>query len=240
MFPIQNPAPTSLSTGSLWVFPVHQARALVSCIPPGLVICFTLDNIHVSMLFSRNIPPSPSLTESKSLFCTSVPLFLFCFSFSFCFLSLFSVPPLETIFSCTLKRCFSPSELCEFPCACAPLSCMLGCMLLEGRKALSKNSTWQTGGYHKCILFPGVATIAASFYEIVLLLLFNLLLLSAFLPPAPSHFIVLPTPAASSPLSSLLIMVALCISYSTQIQLRLTFCFFPSFGSYALYNRTCY
>ena len=54
--------------------PVHQARALVSCIQPGLVFCFTLDNIHVSMLFSQNIPPSPSPTESKSLFCTSVSL----------------------------------------------------------------------------------------------------------------------------------------------------------------------
>ena len=47
------------------VFPVHQAWALVSCIQPGLVICFSLDNIHVSMLFSWNIPPSPSPTESK-------------------------------------------------------------------------------------------------------------------------------------------------------------------------------
>ena len=72
------PPPTSLSTQSLWVFPVHQVRALVSCIQLGLVICFTLDNIHVSMLFSWNIPPSPSPTESKSLFCTSVSLFLFC------------------------------------------------------------------------------------------------------------------------------------------------------------------
>ena len=35
------------------VFPVHQPWALVSCIHPGLVICFTLDNIHVSMLFSQ-------------------------------------------------------------------------------------------------------------------------------------------------------------------------------------------
>ena len=58
------------------VFPVHRVRALVSCIQPGVVICFTLDNIHVVMLFSRNIPPSPSPTESKSLFYTSVYSFL--------------------------------------------------------------------------------------------------------------------------------------------------------------------
>ena len=50
VFPILIPPPTSLSAWSLWVFPVHQVRALVSCIQPGLVICFTLDNIHVSML----------------------------------------------------------------------------------------------------------------------------------------------------------------------------------------------
>ena len=73
VFPISIPPPTSLSTRSLWVFPVYQARALISCIQPGLVICFTLDNIHVSMLFSRNIPPLPSPTGSKSLFCTCVP-----------------------------------------------------------------------------------------------------------------------------------------------------------------------
>ena len=60
MFPSPIPPPTSLSTRSLWVFPVPQARALVSCIQPGLVICFTLDNIHVSMLFSGNITPSGS------------------------------------------------------------------------------------------------------------------------------------------------------------------------------------
>ena len=72
--PHPDPPPSSLPTPSLWVFPVHQVRALVSCIQPGLVICFTLDNIHVSMLFSLNIPPSSSPTESKSLFCTSVSL----------------------------------------------------------------------------------------------------------------------------------------------------------------------
>ena len=43
VFPIPISPPTSLSTRFLWVFPVHQARALVSCIQPGLVIYFTLD-----------------------------------------------------------------------------------------------------------------------------------------------------------------------------------------------------
>ena len=50
----------------------------VSCIEPGLAVCFTYDKVHVSMLFSQIIAPSHSPTESKSLFCTSVSLFLFC------------------------------------------------------------------------------------------------------------------------------------------------------------------
>ena len=75
VFPIPISPPTSLSTQSLWVFPVHQVWAFVSCIQPGLVICFTLDNIYVSMLFSWTIPPSPSPTESKRLFYKSVSFF---------------------------------------------------------------------------------------------------------------------------------------------------------------------
>ena len=49
VFPIPIPSPTSLSTRFLWVFPVQQSQAVVSCNQPGLVICFILDNIHVSI-----------------------------------------------------------------------------------------------------------------------------------------------------------------------------------------------
>ena len=48
----------------------------VSCIKPGLVTCFIYDIIRISMPFSQIIPLSPSPTESKRLFYTSVSLLL--------------------------------------------------------------------------------------------------------------------------------------------------------------------
>ena len=65
--PHPEPPPTSFPIPSLWVIPVHQPWALVSCIQAGLVICFTLDDIYVSMLFFQIIPPSPSPRVQKSI-----------------------------------------------------------------------------------------------------------------------------------------------------------------------------
>ena len=76
VFTILNPLPPpSLyhpSGSSQCTSPKHP----VSCIKPGLAIHFTYDIIHVSMLYFQIIPPSPSPTESKRLFYTSVSLLL--------------------------------------------------------------------------------------------------------------------------------------------------------------------
>ena len=75
VFLILNPLPTFLPIPSLWVFQCTSPEHPVSCIEPGLAICFTYDIIHVSMPFFQIIPPSPSPTESKRLLYTSVSLF---------------------------------------------------------------------------------------------------------------------------------------------------------------------
>ena len=58
------------------LFQCTSPKHPVSCIKPGLVIRFIYDIIHVSMPFSQIIPPSPSPTESKRLFYTSMSLLL--------------------------------------------------------------------------------------------------------------------------------------------------------------------
>ena len=76
VFPILNPPSTSLpshpSGSSQCTSPEHP----VACIKPGLSIRFEFDIIHVSVPFSQIIPPSPSPTESKRLFYTSLSLLL--------------------------------------------------------------------------------------------------------------------------------------------------------------------
>ena len=69
-----HPPPSSYhpSGSSQCTSPKHP----LSCIEPGLVICFIYDIIHVSMPFSQIILPSPSPTESKRLFYTSLSLLL--------------------------------------------------------------------------------------------------------------------------------------------------------------------
>ena len=66
------PSPYHPSGSSQCTSPKHP----VSCIKPGLATRFIHAIIHVSMSFSQIFPPSPSPTESKRLFYTSVSLFL--------------------------------------------------------------------------------------------------------------------------------------------------------------------
>ena len=91
MFPILSllprPSPSHPSGSSQCTSPKHP----VSCIEPGLVIHFIYDIIHVSMPFSQIIPPSPSPTESKRLFYTSVSLLLSLIQGYRCHLSKFHI-----------------------------------------------------------------------------------------------------------------------------------------------------
>ena len=70
--PLPPPSPQHPSGSSPCTSPKHA----VSCIGHRLVIRILHDSIHVSMPFSQIIPPSPSPSESKRLFYTSVSLLL--------------------------------------------------------------------------------------------------------------------------------------------------------------------
>ena len=74
------------------------------CIELALVIYFTYGNVHVSMLFSHIIPPSPSPTEPKSLFFISVSLLLSCVESHHYCLSKFHIY-INALIYCI--RCFS-------------------------------------------------------------------------------------------------------------------------------------
>ena len=78
VFLILKPSPTSLPIPSFRIIQCTSPEHPVSCIKPGLVIYFTYDNIHVSMIFSQIVPPLPSPTKSKGLFFTSVSLLRSC------------------------------------------------------------------------------------------------------------------------------------------------------------------
>ena len=74
VFSILNPPPSPYHPfGS---FQCTSPNHPLSCIEPGLATRFIYDITHVSMPFSQIIPPSPSPTESKRLFYTSVSLLL--------------------------------------------------------------------------------------------------------------------------------------------------------------------
>ena len=66
------PSPYPPSGSSQCTSPKHP----VSCIEPGLATRSIYDITRISMPFSQIIPPSPSPTESKRLFYSSVSLLL--------------------------------------------------------------------------------------------------------------------------------------------------------------------
>ena len=65
--PSQNPVPNPSPSHSSGVSQCPGLECPVSCIEVGLVIYFTYGNIHISILFSQIIPPSPSPRVQKSV-----------------------------------------------------------------------------------------------------------------------------------------------------------------------------
>ena len=75
VFPILNPAPTSLPIPSLWIIPVHQPQ--VSCI---LHQIWTGDSFHIwyYICFSAILPNHPTLSISHRVRKTVLYICLFC------------------------------------------------------------------------------------------------------------------------------------------------------------------
>ena len=65
--PILKPLPSPFPPHLSGLSQCNSFECPASCIELGLVIYFTYGNIHVSMLFSQIIPPSPSPRVQKSI-----------------------------------------------------------------------------------------------------------------------------------------------------------------------------
>ena len=75
VFPILNPLPPPSPYHRSGSSQCTSPKLLISCIKPGLAIHFLCDIIHV-LMHSLKSSPTPSPTESKRLFYTSVSLLL--------------------------------------------------------------------------------------------------------------------------------------------------------------------
>ena len=67
MFPILNPLPPPSLYHPSGSSQCTSHKHPVSCIKPGLAICFLYDIIHVSMPFSQIIPPLPLHRVQKTI-----------------------------------------------------------------------------------------------------------------------------------------------------------------------------
>ena len=137
--PLPPPSPSHPSGSPQCTSPEHP----VSCIKHGLAICFTYDNIHVSMPFSQIIPPLPSPTESKRLFYTSVSLLLSRIQGYWYHLSKFQSLNTLLLLLHTCKALFSTCCSSNTPRRCLPQGLCIYCYSSErSGKLLLKIFEW--------------------------------------------------------------------------------------------------